>query len=497
MTSTVLETTIITILRVTLFLSCRKLLMKSLYSDLRNLSSSSSAGLPDTPTSAQTEFEMLPTPTTAGRTPTNASKRRPTPVHSTISQLVFSACFSESCTMFALLMCQAFHIFGESTRYLNWRISLYILMLLIVLLVPISLSLCITLSTSDSPRNFTFVSAIFSIIPVLLYLLLLSYIPLPPGLFVNNTMDFTTSLLSRLVVLGTIVLGLLSGFGAVSNSWEFIPPALRGAGKNTIPSVAQVEVAEDALDRVRGELAKKRMDIQRQAKSNSSWLSRMIGSSSSDLQELAGLEALEYQMTLSLESQKDALQRARFSSTLLGRILNFGGMIFAAYCAIRILSCIIHIIFPTSGGTTTTNDLITHALVSLAALLFSSETIPTERIILISRDISLLLVGVIIATSIRLVLRGVTRALRVTSRNLSASFMLLFLAQLMGIYLLSTLIQLRTTFPPQAGETNLFATLPEYELFGGLFDWSFVLSALGSAAAKWIGERVGADLGKD
>jgi hypothetical protein len=67
----------------------------------------------------------------------------------------------------------------------------------------------------------------------------------------------------------------------------------------------------------------------------------------------------------------------------------------------------------------------------------------------------------------------------------------------MGIYLLSTLIQLRTTFPPQAGETNLFATLPEYELFGGLFDWSFVLSALGSAAAKWIGERVGADLGKD
>lgn len=48
-----------------------------------------------------------------------------------------------------------------------------------------------------------------------------------------------------------------------------------------------------------------------------------------------------------------------------------------------------------------------------------------------ARTLSLALAGAIIASSIRMVLRGVARALRVASRNLGASLMLLMLAQLM------------------------------------------------------------------
>lgn len=33
---------------------------------------------------------------------------------------------------------------------------------------------------------------------------------------------------------------------------------------------------------------------------------------------------------------------------------------------------------------------------------------------------------------------------------------------------------------------NLFATLPEYSLFGGLFDWSFLIGAAGCAFARWV-----------
>ena len=78
----------------------------------------------------------------------------------------------------------------------------------------------------------------------------------------------------------------------------------------------------------------------------------------------------------------------------------------------------------------------------------SSVHIEEDGVAVISRQISLGLVGVIILSSIRLVLRGVARvrfpssflflsayrhmqALRVTSRNLGASLMLLVLAQLM------------------------------------------------------------------
>ena len=123
--------------------------------------------------------------------------------------------------------------------------------------------------------------------------------------------------------------------------------------------------------------------------------------------------------------------------------------------------------------------------------------------------------------------------LRVTSRSLGASLMLLMLAQVMvrpapflhpsitpyplpiltiphahyahpphptqGIYLLSTLIQLRTSFPPpperpdtepDPSAINLFSTLPEYQFFGALFDGAFLLAAGVSAAVRWFGDRV-------
>ena len=68
---------------------------------------------------------------------------------------------------------------------------------------------------------------------------------------------------------------------------------------------------------------------------------------------------------------------------------------------------------------------------------------------------------------------------------------------------MSTLIQLRTSFPPPppgtdpdpadgatTTTTNLFATLPEYQFFGSLFDGAFLLAAGVSAAVRWFGDRM-------
>ncbi|KAF9519369.1 hypothetical protein BS47DRAFT_28088 [Hydnum rufescens UP504] len=103
------------------------------------------------------------------------------------------------------------------------------------------------------------------------------------------------------------------------------------------------------------------------------------------------------------------------------------------------------------------------------------------------------MVGLIVLGSVRLVLRGVNQALRVTSKNLGASLMLLILAQLMGMYLLSTLIQLRSSFPPPAhttvGET-LFSSLPEFEVFGRLFDVCFLVSVTVSGVVRWVSRQL-------
>jgi hypothetical protein len=82
-----------------------------------------------------------------------------------------------------------------------------------------------------------------------------------------------------------------------------------------------------------------------------------------------------------------------------------------------------------SSSNTNYPDLITHVMAYLLSRV--DPNINTEKVAAIGRTVSLILVGVIIASSIRLVLIRVTRLLRVTSRNLGASLMLLVLAQLM------------------------------------------------------------------
>ena len=59
-----------------------------------------------------------------------------------------------------------------------------------------------------------------------------------------------------------------------------------------------------------------------------------------------------------------------------------------------------------------------------------------------------------------------------------------------GIYLLSTLIQLRTSFPSNDMEENLFKTLPEYVVFGGTFDGSFLVAVVVTAFVRWFDDKV-------
>ena len=71
-----------------------------------------------------------------------------------------------------------------------------------------------------------------------------------------------------------------------------------------------------------------------------------------------------------------------------------------------------------------------------------------------------------------------------------------------GIYLLSTVVQMRASFPPPPSVitafvdsssmhttttmTNLFSTIPAYEVFGSLFDWTFLISAGASLLIKYV-----------
>ncbi|KIK66044.1 hypothetical protein GYMLUDRAFT_38520 [Collybiopsis luxurians FD-317 M1] len=541
--SILIESVVLVLIRITLFLSCRSYVLRKLYSDLQSISTPTSDDPDDI------ELDVLPTHTNGA---TNSGPKPSPARHSAISQAVFAGCFSESCILFVLLMCQGVNVFDPKTRLIHWKFSLFALLSTILILSPLIISTLLTIGS----QRLSFIRIIISLLPVFFSLFALSRIPLPEALRHDPQIDLITSSLARLLVVGTIILGLLSGFGAVSSSWVYLPSCISSSREEGIPSDRDIEQAERALERVRDDLTtrKRQLDAKRNATSSSdggaptsagisSWYSRMVPNlrgSSDDEAEITGLQLLYEQMNRNLSDLRSRKQDGEFRRTLRGRLYGFIGFLMAVYWAARIVWTAVNVLIyrtffaysSSSSSSTNYPDLISKLLADLVAFIykhrfdghdhdldFDKDRTPAdlgetqERIKVIARQISLLFVGLVILTSIRMVLRGVSRILsRMTKlklkRNLAASVMLMLLAQLMGTYLLTTIVQLRTSFPPPpslslpddgspedaySAASNLFSTVPSFQVFGSLFDGAFLFAAGVSIVVRWMGSKIGAE----
>jgi len=150
--------------------------------------------------------------------------------------------------------------------------------------------------------------------------------------------------------------------------------------------------------------------------------------SSALAQELQGLEALEHQMSKNLEMLRQQRENARFSTTLRGRVFAIVGHGFAVYCVFRIISvsenapddrplfinCALQSIanlvglIRSSDSTSTSSDMVTQ-LVVYGVSLFPSINLPRDQVALVARQVSLVLIGAIILSSLRQLMNGVKR----------------------------------------------------------------------------------------
>lgn len=540
---------LVVLARISLFVFCRKFLLDALYKDLRSLSAPDAGPLDAD--QDDTELDTLPTASTSRapelrhhNTPGSASSlsfvhsvlfNRASTLskdnfESNLSRSAFALCFEESCILFLLVMCQALDVLSPRVRKLHWTLSIFVLVSLVIIFIPLLQCHLFTYRTTIKRTLKSHLA--FTLTPYLFYLFAFSYVPLPKQQL--GSYHLFNNAVARMTVLGTLLLGLLSGFGAVSTAWSFRPSV--SASEEVTDK--DINSAAAALERVRTDLSQRQREAQESGavQESPSWLPTRLfkgpSGASALLQEIEGLRALESQMARNL----DALQRRRgeiaFRRTLKGRIFVIIGQAFAVYCVFRIISSVRNLIFgPSTEPGLSSPDILTHLLariVSFLPLPHSIELTP-HAIASLARQISLLLVGCIILSSVRAVLRQIARVLRVSSHSLGAAFLLLFLAQLMGTYLLSTLIQLRTSFPPSplhsgpgvvpppanttatppnteldapldvngpgafegsGEEDNLFASLPEYQLFGVLFDASFLLAAIFTSGVVWAHKRL-------
>ena len=164
-----------------------------------------------------------------------------------LARMVFSWTFTEASLLFVLLLCQATDTLSAPQRAAHFQFSLYALLAIHTILIPQSIALLVLSSAPAVLRSVP--RAIFaSCIPVLLSLILLSYIP---PFTVESDPPFLSRTLSRLVVLGTTILGLLSGFGAVTRAWDFLPSSsTTSKNHDAVPTEEDIRSTEAGLQSV-------------------------------------------------------------------------------------------------------------------------------------------------------------------------------------------------------------------------------------------------------
>ncbi|GAA5919085.1 hypothetical protein JCM1841_003741 [Sporobolomyces salmonicolor] len=439
-------------------------------------------------------------------------------LYTTLSTALFCLAFSESCMLFTLL------VFGEAVseraRAFNWSLSLLALLSLIVFIIPLGLCLLLTYRTRTTFAR----TLLLTLIPFAVYLVFFervgSLIATRAVVEGSHSLGLVNALLSRVCVPGVVLIASLSGGGAVNTAWEAYE--WRSISSAEPVTDSQILQAERALYRARLDLQSRQRSIalargsaQREAESAAaqSLLSRLTSATPAAAHlkslevEVTSLEQMEQQLVRDVATLKRRKLLREMGRSWKGRLWLTIGWFFSLYCVWRVFVSCINLIFgysrkshqsapvvadpsdPESTPVSTEGtDLLTSLLTRVAVLLDIKLDVATW-----SRLIGLVLIGGILVANMRNVLGSVSRIFKATSTGVSASFMLLFLAQLMAIYLLTSLISLPSS--PTAATTTLLDTLPDFNVFSRLFDSVFLLAAFSLFVSRWAHRKLRDDEG--
>ncbi|CAB4395859.1 unnamed protein product [Rhizophagus irregularis] len=276
-------------------------------------------------------------------------------------QAIFSLTFSTSCALFELIIFEIMDVMHKDSRYICWKITLYVSLFLVIILIPAyQLYLLITNIQESLPKR-------YSIIIALLCWLIYFYGFWKVGDFfpIKNTEkksipDDTLIQfgMSRVGVLGVTIMAILSGFGAVNSPYATLFFFLRQV-KDTDIQAAEKKYLQ-TLDIILNK--KRRIIISQQQRTTNEQNSRVggfvrrmfntmangIGISSENIsvlrQEITGLENFGRQLFLDIEDLYQERDRILYSKTWQGKYYNFMGYNFSIYCIYKIVMAIVNII---------------------------------------------------------------------------------------------------------------------------------------------------------
>lgn len=413
-------------------------------------------------------------------------------VHHVVVLLAFSITFALSCTMFELIIFEILDILSQSSRYFHWKLDLYAILFTLIVILPFYIAY-FTVSNLRfvEKKRMAFVLTIVAW-SIFIYFFWKLGDPFPI-LSPKHGILSIEQVISRVGVIGVTIIALLSGFGAVSCPYTYMAYFMRLVTDGDIQMHERklMQVMDMILTKKKRIALAERDQLQRgsSARSNAGFWGMFKGVSSAGSngnvsqlqQEVTGYEELGRHLFLELVDLNNTRERIEYSKTLKGKFFNIMGHIFSLYCLWKITICTINIIFDRVGKTdpvTKGVEICVHWLGIQFDVKFWSQ------------QVSFVLVGIIIVTSIRGLLIKLTKFFYAMSSTKSSNIIVLCLAQIMGMYFVSSVLLMRMNVPPEYRTiiTQVLGDL-QFNFYHRWFDVIFLISALSSITFLYLAHK--------
>jgi hypothetical protein len=307
--------------------------------------------------------------------------------------------------------------------------------------------------------------------------------------------------LERLGVAGISSMALLSGFASVSSIWHNL------LSRPKPVSEADIERKRAGLNATTEMLAEKKERLRRlEAKLSSAptpgFWSRAVGSlrGNADTQErqtlemeVSGLDAMASSLETALSILESRRESQLHSQTALGRLTIAFSYGFSCYCVYRIGTTTINIVrrLVSQGVSLGESDPVTNIIA-----LFARHVYPSLDQASWARQISFLLSGIMLLASFSAVMQTFHLFARFAPSMLQAtrSNFALIIAQISGMYVISSALMLRGMMPKEFGSVisdALGVGVLEPVWAGKWFDGFFIVAVLLTAQGIWMGRKIG------
>jgi len=412
---------------------------------------------------------------------------------------MFSITFTLSCSMFELIIFEIVDVLDRGSRWFNWKLDIYLMMVILIFILPFYMFSLLTQNYFRSKRQ----STVASIVLMMLFLTFF-YKFTDPFPIVSKKEHGILSIehgVSRIGVIGVTSMAILSGFGAVNGPYTYLAYFLRSIDEHEIVVLERrcLQTMERLLGRKK-RLVLARSELKRlrdyNPESKPSFISRLFNSfngSPSELSvlendirglevEISGLEEMRRELFTEINDLHEGRARMKVSKTWKGRLFNLIGYLFSMYCIYKMFMASINIIFQRVGK----EDPITKMIHILLTYVLDVEI----DVKFWSQYASFVLVGVIVATQMRGFLIFVMKLFHAWSSVYTSNAMILLLAELMGMYFMSSVLLMRMNLPIEYRRivTDVLGDI-EFHFYHHWFDVIFIVSATISIVVLFLARQ--------